>query len=479
MSLESKVYGAPLQGLYRRLQTTPGIPRQPEILRELSSLLQNEGLEYHLRTLKRQLLGDIEYVPLTLEKIFIQWLDAKLPKVSASLRAEFERAKSDLGESKDQDLYVPPEFFIEMANAYLFLHKEISRRALALKLKESLAQKNIAIGLETLQAALSGKTLKIRKILEDELLGYLSAEGFGSREEVLQLLEKSRAEGMGEVKKVDVGNLPEKVDAFLMNQPGVSRRQLAISLQKKLSEKGYRYHLSSLQSTLEGKTRKTRQAVLEAMESLFAEGGNSVLELKTEEMSPEQREWHHYISAEGLPGLVDQLLQAHPGLTRRQIALSLQGDLKGRNFKFSLNTLQYILGAKTRRVKKVVLDLLESYLSSPDFLEKLQQNAASVGTGRPSLEHRLALAYERLQSAPEAQRHYYRQVFLDTRNELIKKRWLKKHPKVHSRGRKRRNDSDYSYESVVPDESMGGSFLDPNDIPVAYDIEASSDRLVS
>src|SRR5262249_38762394 len=151
----------------------------------------------------------------------------------------------------------------------LFRHKGMSRRKLALQLGRSLKDKKITLGLETLQAALSGKTQKVRKVLEEELLNCFFAEGFKNREEVEAFIHGTGNAGHQEVQKVDVGHLSSWTEAYLLKHPGLSRRQLALRLRHRLNEKGYVYHLSSVQSVLEGKTRKTRRVILDTLQELL------------------------------------------------------------------------------------------------------------------------------------------------------------------------------------------------------------------
>ena len=72
-----KVHGKPLQELYAGLLQLEGPSAPREIVPELLHSLQEEGLDYHLRTLKRQLQGGIEYVPTLLEFHLTQWVEQK------------------------------------------------------------------------------------------------------------------------------------------------------------------------------------------------------------------------------------------------------------------------------------------------------------------------------------------------------------------------------------------------------------------
>lgn len=479
----TKVFGAPLQNLYQDLLRTPRAPRQPDLIRALSQSLESQGLHYHPRTLKRQLLGSIEYIPEPLEKTLLLWIEAQAIPGKKALIDRFTQEKSALAKSKDDSLYVPPAFLQQMADGYLYRHKELSRRKLALKLGSSLEAKGVSIGLETLQAALSGKTQKVRKVLEEELLGYFLAEGLADRAAVEAYIEAAEGAGKQEVQKIEVGDLSHYADAFLLKHRGLSKRQLALRLQLRLQEKGYAYHLSSLQSVLEGKTHKTRKVIVDTLQELLQADGLDASDkiadfVRSAEGAP--LEWSHYVSAEAIPGQVEGLLQSRPGLTRRQIALQLKEDLSKKDFRFSLSTLQYLLAGKTQRIKKVVADLLEEYLKPggmPAFAGPTR-TLYSLHGGRQALQKRVEENLSRYLAASGPDRETLHQAFLQARWELIRRISLKRdQPAPTRRPASTRNRLGYDEPGTNEGFFEGGG--DAAEIPVAYDVREAIDRLVS
>jgi hypothetical protein len=469
----TKIHGGPLQTAFQTLSRLPEAPAQAEVLRKLHQTLQKKGVSYHPRTIKRQLQGDIEYIPPFLEETFFAWLREAFPKLHDQLQPIHQREKSRLAQSHDGDLYVAPGFFLEMADAYLFRHKDLSRRRLALALKDSMAQKGFPLGLETLQAALSGKTQKVRKVVEDQLLEYFLQEGFSARSEVESFLAAHRGTDVPEVTKVDVGETAKSVEAFLLKVKGFTKRQLALHLKNRLTEKGYVYHLSSLQSILEGNTRKTRKVVLDTLQEIFASEGVEA----GPSLSPDQLHWNHYVDATDVPEKVRRLTELHPRLTRRQIASLLREDLAKRNFSFSLNTLQFILSGKTKRVKKVVAELLEEYLADPDGSRwQVLQAAQSLSRkGRHSPDRRVLEAFTRFQQSEGAERETFRKEFLAARAELIRHRWEK------------RKQPTRVYQKYSEAENWNGNWENPpeqgypagDDPDVSYSVDLSLRKLVS
>lgn len=478
MENREKVYGQPLQDLYKGLLKLPASPRQPEWIRELGKALEKEGFHYHPRTLKRQLLGSIEYIPGKLEEAFLNQLKAKPVAGQKKLLENFVQAKAALENSSDDSLYVSPKFLTQMADAYLYRHKVLSRRRLALSLSESLGKRGVSIGLETLQAALSSKTQKVRKVLEEELLEYFRAEGFASRAEVEAYLNEAEASGRGEVRKVEVGDLSAWADAYLLKHPGLSRRQLALQVRDRLERKGYVYHLSSIQSVLEGKTHKTRQVIVETLKELLeSEGVDTGAAAGLEPADVSRLDWSHYVSAEGVPAQVQALIGLHSGLTRRQVALKLQEDTRAQGFHFSLSTLQYLLAGKTQRVKKVVIDLLDAYALPGGFPEPVKSHRSQgFSGGRQALQKRVEESLERYRMAEGAEKEARHELFHEIRWELIRRVALKRQAPLMASGSRRKQD--FLNENETSDGFYEGG-ADSGEIPVAYNVRENIDRLVS
>lgn len=481
---QSKVYGRPLQDLYQNLIQTPGTPSQPVLIRQLCTALKKQNLQYHPRTVKRQLLGNIEYVPQALEKALVSWIKSQDKPIYKKLLLGFQNKKTSLESSADRSLYVSPQFFNSMANAYLVLHKNLSRRRLALLLQSELKSKSFSIGLETLQAAIAGKTKKIRKILENELKNLFSKEGYADKTQIEDFLKKVEGNGKKEIEKVAIGDLPEVVDAYLIRSEGISKRQLALRIQERLKKKGYVYHLSSIQSVIEGKTQKTKQVILETVNEMLKEEGFSDpqrIRDYLDSLPESQKHWHHYISAEKIPGLVQDLLKTYPSLTRRQLALALKEDLTQKNFDFSLNTLQYILAGKTQRTRGIVAELLKDYSQKKEFQERwvLKQHSPAGKKGRPSLGRRLLQTWEKWKQVEGPEREALYREFLSDRELLIKKRWALRHPQRRLRkNAKPQRDRDL-YENLSSEESYAGSDASSPDAEVSLELRSQLDRLVS
>lgn len=478
-----KVFGRPAQTLYGGLMKIPKGPVQAQLIRELQSSLKEKGVQYHSRTVKRQLLGNIEYIPEALEEALLGWTRQQPGAVYKKLLRDFTKNKNLLESSSEPSLYISASLFSRMVAAYLYLKKQLSRRRLAVRLQKNLEEKKILMGLETLQAALSGKTQKIRKCLEEEMRQLFFKEGFKSEAELLSFLQEADAKGRQEIERVPTGNIHQWVDAYLLKSKDISKRQLALKIKGHLASKGYCYHLSSIQSVIEGKTKKTKRALLEAVYDTFKEGGlfdtKSIAKF-SDSLSEEQRHRHDYVDAKKIPDWVRQLLEKNPGLTRRSLALILRDDLEKNNFQFSLSTLQYVLAGKTQRTRGIVVELLGRYLTGSEFHDLVASHKKlPLRRERVPIDVRVIRAFEQMSRAAPEEREALQRAFLDSRAELIKSRWNLKFRRHPLRKQVQKKSYDDLYRDIASQESYPAFDRQGEDLSVTHDGETNIDRLVS
>lgn len=492
---QRKVFGKPLQKLYTNLLKSRLAPQSAEVVSYLEKNLIKEGLHYHPRTLKRQLSGKIRYIPEALEHTLLNWLQSEIKKPLLKskniteqkklkthykkLIKDFEIDQAEIKNSNDEDLYISPEFFLKMARAYTLLKKQTSQRQLAVLIQKKLKQKNLTLGLETIQSVFAGKTKKIRKNLQEALLELFVKEGFASQTEVEKYLDQLDTKQILPNAVVKVGNLPQKIEAYRIRLKLRSKRQLALHIQNQLRAQGYQFHLSSLQSVLEGKTKRTKHIVLETIQNL----------LKTHEatasyptkLTETEKQQHGYVDAKGIPSLVEQVLSKYPFITRRQLALLLRQELKEENFSFSLNSLQFILAGKTKRTRGILLDRLHFYLKDNHFQNIWEQRKDNIVNkkGRPSLESRLLEAYSLFQQSSTEESSRRKSQFLAIREEFIQKRWEKKFRKHYIRHRSSRKFQEGSWKGP---EAWGSDVKESDtswDSPLGENPQQLWERLVS
>jgi hypothetical protein len=240
---------------------------------------------------------------------------------------------------------------------------------------------------------------------------------------------------------------------------------------------------------LEGQVRSVPQALETAIHAWVKRRrgrgfGKLLREFEQQRRPPAPREDpkpQGYVSAEGLPQRVDEILQGNPLLTRRQLALLLREELLLRKFNFSLNTLQFILAGKTQKTRGALLEVLQEF-QKPGVLDRLrleQKDLLQGRKGRPSSDLRLTAALAKLNCAPGGEKKALYHHFLEARQELIRKRWSQKHPRKASPKNSRSQSLHDILNDVEPVDPFGHDGTNPEDAAVAYDVGTGLDRLVS
>ncbi|MCP5467995.1 MAG: hypothetical protein H7A32_01845 [Deltaproteobacteria bacterium] len=209
-----KTFGKPIQNLYNKLLKLKKSPEQVDVVNYLCRDLEKQGVTYHPRTIKRQLLGNIEYVPIILEESMLNYIrDTSLPGAAALIKAfkqEKKHSNSKLGQkaskkvfrenennkiaksvfssqNDDSELkqYVDAQVVIDAAKKIFDQYPQLTKRQLALLIKESSHNLGFEFSLNTLQYILAGKTNKSRRVLLIVLNSFLEdVEAFQAKIDV-------------------------------------------------------------------------------------------------------------------------------------------------------------------------------------------------------------------------------------------------------------------------------------------------------
>lgn len=317
---DQRVFGGPLQEKIRLLMEHPRAPSWARLVRDLGEPLEKQGLNYHPRTLKRQLNGKITYVPAGLEHAFEKWIDKKAERYGKTWVKKIKSVAPQDQSEDDPLIYVPVKNFQNLAQTYLEGHPGLSRRKLALLLQKNLAERNFDVGMEAIQSAVAGKTQRVRRIYEQALA------------EMVENMppENERTTPIGFLEYGDATDLPQAVDAILEQNPGLSRRKIASLLREELASCDIAMSLNSLQVILSGKTQKTRRIILDLIATwqephalrkvlnrhahLLSPAGRRNLEI---EVNGAWQEWHEAHSSDK-EILYQKFLELRQGLLRER-----------------------------------------------------------------------------------------------------------------------------------------------------------------
>jgi hypothetical protein len=229
-------------------------PRSPErscvegFAHELKEHLETIGVDYHVRTLKRQLTGSVSSVPPEVQGAMQHVL----------LRANGLRTDLDIDKAlRTAGLWVAPEDrqperlsserIVPLAQLWLLFNPTHSRRGLALLLSVRLSRRGVHLKVEPLQNILAGKQPLARREVLEALLGFLSAHGIGSEDEARARYQQSRKDIAAYFQERTLEPAQRLVDlarAWKLRNHQPSSRHLSVILQEKLRRRGLELCLS-------------------------------------------------------------------------------------------------------------------------------------------------------------------------------------------------------------------------------------------
>ncbi len=339
------------------LKKFPGTSRGA-LARELGRRLVLSGIAYHERTLKRQIRGDIESVPGAVEALM-----RRLLIESDGLRTEgdIEKALHDSGlqvpRSRRVSRRLPAERILPLARLWLYLNPGRSRRRLAERLHRDLPWEGGGLGINFLQAILSGRAGTVRRELKEKLLEYLGECGVRSEDEALALCRREEEGILRSLKGREFTDLRRFVRLcrlwqVLRREP--SSRRLASRLREEMARRGVPLSLHHFQELVDGKLRRVRGAILEAMEGLLRkELGSRDVEEEIEKVSCEPARLADlgWVRVEPIAMMAREWASNHPGASMRRLAFQVARSVRRMGYSAGISTLQPILGGRKKKTR--------------------------------------------------------------------------------------------------------------------------------
>ena len=336
-------------------------PSQESLARRLCKDLESYGIIYHVRTLKRQISGFIATVPSEVQ--------SALAKIAFGRRSgvDIQQLCAEAGISSpngnDSPAYVLSEKVLPLAQLWLHLNPQASKRALAIRLQRHLEKQGISYTVGTLEAILAGKNrLFVRPVIGDRLLEYLRDVGINSRVEAearIRAQAEAIRRSLDAREFVPIRRFHELCLLWLWKHRDATARQLSAALQKKLSERGVGMNLDSLQRAVSGRPRQVRGQLQEALEDVLRPELPPSQDLDTaldRTWRERERRRHHmaWVRAEPVVGLTTAWLEQHPGMSKRQLAMRLSARIREMGYSRSHDTLQPILGGWKKKTRRFV-----------------------------------------------------------------------------------------------------------------------------
>ena len=365
------------------------------LARELKEHLESLGIDYHVRTLKRQLTGSVFSVP---------------PEVQGALRHVLLRANGlrtdlDIEQAlRAEGLWVAPEDrqpeylssdrIVPLTQLWLLLNPTQSKRALATVLSKRLAHQDVHLQVDPLQNILAGGQALARREVHEVLLGLLSVHGIASEDEARARWQRSQKEIADYFQARALEPAERLVDlarAWKLRNRQPSTRHLSGILRQKLRQHSIDLGLTQIQKAVNGGFKHVRHALVVEMESMLRQSLPEGHDLPGEVAACAQRQTRRidlcWVKAEPIAALAKAWLEQHPGTTMRQLAIRAAKSARRMGYATSHNTTQPILGGHKKRTRgfvyRALLKQIEGREREPIPEEHMLRSHRAVDTPDP------------------------------------------------------------------------------------------------
>ena len=325
---------------------------QERLAWELKARLEGVGVNYHIRTLRRQLTGNVSTVTALVEDA-MRNVVLRLNGLRTNL--DIERALVNAGLSVNPErrrpMYVSTARILPLAQLWLLLNPRRSRRSLAMELSGRLAERGVHIKVGPLQVILGGRQSTARREILRALLELLSDHGISSEtegrarcgqhaEDIARYLEAR------ELRSVD--RLLGLALAWKVHTREPSSRRLAATLRDRVLVHELDIGLHQIQEALDGKVKNVRAVLVAEMEALLREAmpaGEDLAEAVAKATANNTRLIDlHWVAAKPIAGLAQQWVAVHSEATMRQLAIRVAKTARRMGYATSASTVQCILG---------------------------------------------------------------------------------------------------------------------------------------
>ena len=329
---------------------------------ELEEHLATIGIDYHIRTLRRQMLGSTPSVPLEVEGAMRHLL---LQATGLQTDLDIDKALQGAGLRVDPEQrepeYLSTQRIVPLGQLWLLLNPAHSRRALASTLSLRLAAQGVRLQVDPLQTMLAGRQPLARRELHDVLLSLLAAHEIGSEAEALALWNERRNDLAVYVEDrtlVPAERLVNLATAWKLRTHQPSSRRLAVLLRDKLQRRGLDRCLLQIQKAVDGSFKLVRNVLVVELEGMLRESLCGGRDLATEVAAAVDRPIRQldlmWVNAAPIATLARTYLQEHPGTTMRQLSMQVAKSARRMGYRTTHNTIQPLLGGHKQRTRGFV-----------------------------------------------------------------------------------------------------------------------------
>lgn len=337
------------------VEKNPGLSREA-LARELRARLAAIGVEYHLRTLKRQISGAVATVPpevLNTLRTIISESPNNGEHAGGEKAAMLEKLSVD--EADVQPIYVARERVLPFAELWLYLHPDQSKRALAMRLRSELEQFDIRLNIDSLQSILAGKQQLVRREIKDALLAMLQSDGIENAAQA----EARWQEMNNEIRTAhearffeNAHKIHEIAREWKVAYKEPSSRKLAIRLRQKLAEREIEMGLPHIQKLVDGRAHRIRHGMALVIEDILREEMESQAITGTPLGPPATNEIDlSWVQAEPISEMAQKYVADRPHMTLRKLSIQISHLVERYGYATSPNTIQPILGGHKKKTR--------------------------------------------------------------------------------------------------------------------------------
>ena len=332
------------------------------LARQLKEHLQTLGVDYHIRTLGRQLAGVVSSVPPEAQAAMRQLLfRANGMRTDLDIERELRLADLWIAPEKRQAEYLSSQRIVPLAQLWLLLNPTRSRRSLATLLSKQLVSRGVGLQSGPLQCMLAGTQPLAKREVQEALFALLTAHGITTEDEARALWERRQKDiaSYAEDRALEPSmRLFALARTWRVRTHEPSSRRLATILQAKLRDRGLDLCVLHLQRAVDGKTKYVRRALLLEMEGLLRQvvlGDHDLdSELARAELSVTKQLDLCWVKASPIAELAKSWLLQHPGVSMRQLSIRVAKSVRRMGFPTRHNTIQIILGGHKKRTRGFV-----------------------------------------------------------------------------------------------------------------------------
>jgi RNA polymerase primary sigma factor len=332
------------------------------LARELQDHLKTLGVDYHVRTLKRQLTGSVASVFSEVEGAMRHVLiRANGLRTDLDIENALGAAGLWVPPEDRQPEYVSSERIVPLAQLWLLFNPAKSRRSLAVMLSERLARRGVRLKVDPLQNILAGRQSLARREVQESLLTLLSAHGIASEDEARARWQRSQGDlavYLQDRALEPADRLADLARAWQLRNHEPSSRHLSVILQEKLRKRRIDLCLRQIERAVDSRFKRVRHALIVEMEALLRESLPEGHDLSGEVAAAAEKQARQidlrWVKAEPIAALAKGWLERHPGTTMRQLSIRVANTARRMGYATSYNTTQPILGGHKKRTRGFV-----------------------------------------------------------------------------------------------------------------------------